>query len=188
MVRAFAAEPLEAGLVDTLVDLARRGPSAGNTWGLDVLVCDDPDSRRLYWDTTLDPGARATFPWPGLLDAPALLVFWADPDAYLQRYREPDKAHTGLGAGLGAWPVPYWFVDAGAAIENVLIAAPSLGLGCCLFGLFEHEAAVARAFGVPPGRRGVGTVAVGRPAPDRPSRSARRGRPPLDSVLHRGRW
>ncbi|RMH86156.1 MAG: nitroreductase family protein, partial [Actinomyces sp.] len=119
---------------------------------------------------------------------PALLVFWADPDAYLQRYREPDKAHTGLGAGLGAWPVPYWFVDAGAAIENVLIAAPSLGLGCCLFGLFEHETAVARAFGVPPGRRGVGTVAVGRPAPDRPSRSARRGRPPLDSVLHRGRW
>jgi nitroreductase len=65
------------------------------------------------------------------------------------------------------------------------------GLGACLFGLFEHEAAVLAALGVPDGWRAVGTVAIGHPAPDadaQPGRSASRGRRPLDEVLHRGGW
>ncbi len=188
MVRHFSGQPVDPAVVDELVDLARRGPRAGNTWGLDIVVCDEPASRARYWDTTLPPGRRERFGWPGLLRAPVLLVFWVDPGAYVRRYAEPDKSRTALGAGPEAWPVPYWFVDAGAAIENVLVAAPAFGLGACLFGLFEHEAAVARAFGVPDDRRGVGTVALGHPVPGRTSRSARRGPPPLERVRHRGHW
>jgi hypothetical protein len=62
-------------------------------------------------------------------------------------------------------------------------------LGACFFGLFEHEAAVLAALGVPDGWRAVGTVAVGHPAPDdEPGRSATRPRPAVDEVLHRGGW
>ena len=61
-------------------------------------------------------------------------------------------------------------------------------VGALLFGLFEHEEVVRVRFGVPEGRRAVGAIALGHPAPDRPSGSASRVRPPLDAVIHRGRW
>ncbi|MEO6989145.1 MAG: nitroreductase family protein, partial [Aquihabitans sp.] len=85
-------------------------------------------------------------------------------------------------------PVPYWWVDAGAVAQNLLLAAVDAGLGACLFGLFDHEAAVAAAFGVPDGWRLVATVAIGHPAPSPPGRSAVRPRRSLDEVRHRNHW
>lgn len=188
MVRAFGPDPIAPAVVDDLIDLARRAPSAGNSQGTDFLVLDDPDATARYWDATLPEARRATFRWPGLLAAPVLVVVATRPDAYLDRYAEPDKATTGLGEGTAAWAVPYWWVDAGAAVEHLLLAAIDVGLGACLFGMFEHEPAVAAAFGVPPRVRLVGTIALGHPADDEPGRSADRPRRPLDQVVHRGRW
>lgn len=188
MVRSFTAEPVAPVVVDDLCDLARRAPTAGNTSGVEFLVLEG-DETSAYWDVTLPQPVRGGFAWPGLLAAPVLAVVWVDPGAYLSRYREPDKVHTGLGTSEEAWPVPYWFVDGGAAVMAMLLAARDRGLGAAFFGMFDHEEAVRRNFGVPAGRRGVGTVAIGhRSDDDRPSRSARRGRPPLDEVLHRSRW
>ncbi len=188
MVRAFTTEPVAAAVVDGLCDLARRAPSAGNSQAVAFLVLDRPDATARYWSTTLTPERRAGFRWPGLLSAPVLVVVATRPDTYVARYGEPDKAATGLGVAPDAWPVPYWWVDAGAAVEHLLLGAVDAGLGACLFGLFEHEAAVAEEFGVPHGWRLVGTVALGHPAPDEPGRSASRPRRPLDDVVHRTDW
>jgi nitroreductase len=141
-----------------------------------------------YWDRTLPGERRSSFGWPGLLDAPVLVVVLCSPDVYVTRYAEADKAGTGLGEDVAAWPVPYWFVDAGMAVEHLLLGATEAGLGACLFGLFEHEPAVLRSLGVPAGWRSIGTVALGHPADDRPGTSAGRPRRPLDEVVHRGRW
>ena len=64
------------------------------------------------------------------------------------------------------------------AVEHLLLGATAVGLGACFFGLFEHEAAVLAALGVPDGWRAVGTIALGHPAPDEPGRSAARPRLP----------
>jgi nitroreductase len=188
MVRAFLDEPVDPDVLDELCDLARRAPSAGNSQGLDLLVLTGPEQVGAYWDVTLPAPRRGSFRWPGLVAAPALVLVITDPEAYARRYDEADKAATGLGAGPEAWPVPYWWVDAGAAIEHLLLGAVDAGLGACLFGLFDHEPAVAEAFGVPAGRRVVAAIALGRPAPATPGRSAGRPRRPLDEVVHRGRW
>lgn len=188
MTRTFSNEPLSRAVVDDLVDLARRGPAAGNTAGLEWLVLDTEADVGAYWDTTLPRERRAGFPWPGLLEAPVVLIPWVDPAAYVARYGEPDKADSGLGRGTEAWPVPYWFVDGGAAVMTLLLGAESAGLGALLFGLFGHERAVRRRFGVPDGWRAVGAVALGHRAPDRRSSSARRARPELGEVVHRGSW
>ena len=65
-----------------------------------------------------------------------------------------------------------------------------MGFGALFFGMFHHEPEVAERLGVPAGWRGVGTVALGHPAPDgrRPSTSARAGRPPLSDQWHRNTW
>lgn len=187
MTRAYTAEPVDSVVVDEILDLARRGPSAGKTDSLQFLVLDGADVAR-YWDTTLPVDKRPSFPWPQLLDAPVLVIPWVEPGAYVRRYREADKARTGLGDGQDAWSVPYWWVDGGAAAMTILLAAADADLGALLFGLFEHEDDVRSEFGVPDGFRAIGTISLGHPAPDRPSMSAGRKRPPFDTVVHRGDW
>lgn len=188
MVRAFTDEPVDPAVVDRLCDLARRAPSAGNSQGLDLVVLEGPEQVRAYWDVTLPEERRAGFRWPGLIAAPALVLVVTDPGAYVARYGEADKAATGLGEGVDAWAVPYWWVDAGAAVEHLLLGAVDAGLGACLFGPFDHEPAVAATFGIPDGRRLVASIALGHPAPDEPGRSAARPRRPLGDVIHRGGW
>ena len=191
MVRAFRPDPVDPALLDGLLDAARRAPSAGFTQGVELLTLTGPAETARYWDTTLPAERRTSFPWPRLLDAPVLVVVCADPGAYVARYAEPDKARTGLGDGADRWAVPFWFVDAGMAAENLLLTVTAGGLGACLFGVFDHEPTVKAAFGIPEHIRTVATVAVGHPDPsaDRPSQSAA-GRPrrPLTQVVHRGRW
>ena len=108
----------------------------------------------------------------------------------MRRYAEPDKARTGLGEGVDAWSVPYWYVDTAFSAMVTLLAAVDEGLGACFFGQFEHEPAVKAALGIPADRRCVGTIALGYAGADgdRRSFSATRPRRSLDDVVHRGGW
>lgn len=188
MVRNFAPDPVDTAVVDELLDLALRAPSAGNTWGTHFVVLTGAEPAS-YWDITLPSARRAQFPWPGLLDAPVLVLPCGDADAYVSRYAEADKRHTGLGASPQAWAIPYWHVDTAMATMTLLLGAVDRGLGALFFGLFDHEPAVRAHFGIPDPVRPIGAVALGWPAPDqRASRSVARGRPPHDEVVHRGRW
>ena len=187
-VRAFERRPIDAAVLDRVLDLATRVPAAGNTAGLDLVVLEGEETAR-YWDASLPAERRASFPWPGLLDAPVLVIPVSSPDAYVRRYAESDKAHTGLGTGADAWPVPYWYVDSAFATMVALLAAVDEGLGAVFFGQFEHEDAIKRALAIPADRRPVGTIAMGHAAAtQRTSRSAARPRRPLDEIVHRGGW
>ncbi len=188
MVRTFSDQPLATDDLTDLLDLARRGPSAGNTQATSFLVLDTPDSVAAYWDITLAAERRATFRWQSLLTAPALVVVATDPSAYVSRYAETDKSHPRLGQSASEWDVPYWWVDAGAVAQNILLQCTDRRLGACLFGLFQHEPAVKERFSVPDQVRLVATIAIGHPAPDEPGRSAGRSRPALSAVLHRNSW
>jgi nitroreductase len=201
MVRAFDGRTVAPSVVDGLIDLARRAPSAGNTQPWAFVVLEGTETARL-WDVTLPPSRRAGFRWQRLLDAPVVVVPLVSPAAYPQRYAEPDKAGTGLGGGTDAWPVPYWWVDGGMAVHGLLLAAVDAGLGALFYGLFDHEDAVLATLDVPAGWRALGAVALGWPAADGggggggdrdgddagPGRSSARPRPPLGTVIHRGRW
>ncbi|WP_020377973.1 nitroreductase family protein [Candidatus Microthrix parvicella] len=205
MCRDFSGEALKPDQLERLLNLARRAPSAGFTQGVAFVSLErfsddragagraDPrraDPVEAYWNLTLPPSRRASFAWPGLLDAPVLVTLWVRPEAWVERYGCDDKARAHLGDNQESWPVPYWWVDAGAVVQNLLLAAEAEGLGALFFGMFHHEPEVAERLGVPAGWRGVGTVALGHPAPDgrRPSTSARAGRPPLSDQWHRNTW
>lgn len=189
--RSFEKRPLRSGLIEELIDKARRTPTAGNSQGVEFLILDRPAYVADYWRVTLsDEEARRSFAFPALLQAPTLVVPYGLPDRYLGRYLEPDKAHTGLGHGVDRWSIPYWLVDAAFAAMALQLLAVDLGLGTCFFGLFDHEESVRECFGVPEGARAVGTIAIGYPdiSGERLGRSSQRERRPLAEVVHRGSW
>ena len=188
MVRNYRPEPVEPALVDELLTLATKGPSAGNTWGTHFVVLEGEQTQR-YWDLTLPQHKRPRFAWPGLLDAPVIVLPCGDASAYVQRYSEADKARTGLGDSADAWSIPYWHIDTAMATMTLLHAATNAGLGALFFGVFDHEDAVCEALGIPESVRPIGAVALGWPGDtDRMSKSAKRGRPALDDIVHRGTW
>ena len=189
MTRSFSADPVDAEVLRSVLDTARRVPSAGHTQGTDLLVLVGPQQTDRYWSVTLDDEARRRFAFPGLLRAPVLVVVYVHPEAYPQRYREADKRPAGR-ATVASWPQPFWTIDGAFVALNLQLAAVDAGLGTLFFGVFDHAAAVAAEFGVPADREVVGTVALGWPdvADARPGRSAHRGWRPLDDVLHHGEW
>ena len=199
MTRAFDGRPVPPELLDELVDLASRAPSAGKTQGWHLVVLEGAETAR-FWDITLPPMRRGAFRWKRLLDAPVIALPLADPRAYTERYSEADKQATGLGAGAEAWPAPYWTVDASMSVMTMLLAAEALGLGALFFGVFRGERELRRALGHPGDdadpRRRRHRLAVA-PATDEtgdvtgpggPGRSAghRRRRP--EEIIHRGGW
>ena len=55
MVHVFQDQPVDTTLIDALLDVARRGPSAGFSQGTDFVVLDQPTTRQRFWDLTADP-------------------------------------------------------------------------------------------------------------------------------------
>ena len=189
MVRAYdPARPVPPEVVDRLLDHATRAPSAGFSQGWDFLVLAEPDDRRRFWDATADLTQEPDSWLRGLMSAPLLIVCLSTKDAYLDRYAEPDKGWSDRDEAR--WPIPYWDVDTGMAALLMLLTAVDEGLGGCFFGVggTEEIERFRAAFDVPSSRRPVGVVGVGYPAPDRRSPSLRRGRRPVEDVVHVGRF
>jgi nitroreductase len=188
MVRRFARRPVPADVVDRILDIARRGPSAGFSQGLEFLVLDTPESVATFWETTRDPAtgwdADTTERGPTVLILPI-----PDQRRYLDRYAEPDKVEAGMDLEE-RWPVPFWDVDASMAAMLILLAAVDAGLGGWFFGITHGERALLDRFGVPDHLRPIGIVGLGyRGDDDRPSGSSTtRRRRPLDDQVHRNGW
>jgi nitroreductase len=189
MTRAFRPDPVPAGLLDELVDLASRAPSAGKTQGWHLVVLEGEETAR-FWDATFTAARRPGFAFPRLFDAPVIALPLADRQAYLDRYSETDKAGSGLGVSGDDWPVPYWTVDTAMAVMTLLLGAEDVGLGALFFGVFEGEGELCRSLGIPDGLELLGAIALGYPADvdARAGTSAARRRRPPGEIIHRGGW
>jgi nitroreductase len=186
MVRSYdPARPVPRETVENLLNLAVRAPSAGHTQGWRFLVLDDATSRARFWSATTDED-ESDDPWLSRMrQAPVLVVFFSDRQAYLDRYAEPDKGWTDRDEAR--WPVPYWHIDTGMAAMIFLLGAQDTGLGACFFGIPpEHWPAFFTAFAVPEELSPVGVVSLGHPAPDLRSPSLKRGRRTLDQLVAYG--
>lgn len=190
MTRAFDSTPIERDLLASLVDSATRSPSAGKAQGFDLVVFEGSDTAR-FWDVTLPPSEREGFAWPRLLDAPVIAIVCADPRAYLARYSEADKVRTGLGESTGAWPAPYWTIDASFATMTLMYAAHDAGLGALFFAIARGADEVRRMCNIPDHVEMLGALALGWPhahAGARKGRSAPRARRTASSVLRFNSW
>jgi len=188
MTRNFSDRPLPDGLVDRALADALRSPSAGNTQGAEFVVLEGSTQTDRYWRATTDEAwRRDSHRYQGLRKAPVIVLAYADPARYVNRYREPDKARTD-GADV-AWVVPFWYVDVAFATMTLLLRAADEGIGAAFLGNFRGESELRSVLGVPEHMVWMGAVLLGEPAtPDPPSASLTRGRRPFADAVHRGGW
>lgn len=140
MHRSFAPDPVDDEALARLVWAAGKAPMGGAELVRRLVVVTDAALVRTVRQVT-----------PSLLaDAPALILVCTD--------LERAEASMGL-QGRDVLSL----VDAGAAAENIALAAPALGLGVC-FVRSSNEAALREVLELPEHVRPDILVAVGHPA------------------------
>ncbi|MCL6638143.1 MAG: nitroreductase family protein [Firmicutes bacterium] len=161
-IRRFKADPVADGQLERVLNAARLAPSWKNLqcWRFIVIRSEEGRASVLPAFDDSNPGKKA------IMAAPVLIVLCADPEASGK-----------MGDRL------YYLVDAGIAMENLMLAARAEGLGTCWLGEFNEDAARV-PLGVPEGWRVVGMTPLGYPDQDpkpRPRKS-------LDEIVFAEKW
>jgi FMN reductase [NAD(P)H] len=187
MHRAFESTPVPHEAVERIVGVIRRAPSGGFSQGSSIVVVTDQDKRGEIAATFADHPPTQRF----VAQAPLHLVISANEALYHARYNEPDKLAATGGVEV-AWPVPYWFVDAGALMMLVLAAAIDEGLAAAFIGHPDQKRLFAELLGIPGEVVPIGLALVGSPAPDPTAEQGtsrmRSRRRPRDELIHWERW
>jgi nitroreductase len=168
-----------------MLDLARHAPSAGFTQGQSFVVVTDPEMKRRVAEVCGEQHYVEAGWDPWISEAPVLVVPCTSEEAYHRRYREPDKLQDN-GTEI-EWPVPYWFMDIGCAVQILLMAAVDEGLAAGYAGAFDLDA-LRSLLGIPAEVTPVGVIPIGHGAPDKRSPSLKRGRKPEGEYAHWERW
>jgi nitroreductase len=129
MVRHYTREQVPRETLERIAATVRRAPSAGFSQGQRLLVVDDA---ALLAELTKEQLETEGEPWFATAAA-HVLVLTREQD-YHDRYTSRDKLDATGGEEI-VWPVPYWHVDAGAALMLVLLAALEEGLAAGVYGI-----------------------------------------------------
>jgi nitroreductase len=157
-VRAFKKDDVASEDVEKLIDAAVWAPSAGNIQPWEFVIIRKPDIKKRL--------AAAAWEQAFIEQAAVVIVVCANENRSSKRYGDRGKSL-------------YCIQDTAAAVQNIHLAAYSLGLGTCWVGAFKEQE-VGRILNVPQGIRPVAIVPVGYAAELASPRSKR----PMDEVVH----
>jgi len=185
MVRNYLAEAVDDEALERIIAAARKAPSAGFSQGQSMLVVRSESTRRAIAQLAgADEYVADGFdPW--ISAAPVHVVVCISEQAYHDRYREPDKLDS--ESREIEWPIPYWWVDSGATMMLLLLAAVDEGLAAGFLGVHSVPG-LRELLSIPEAVTPIGVVTIGHPAPDRRSGSLQRGWKSAAAVVHREKW
>jgi FMN reductase (NADPH) len=165
-IRKFKSKPVEPEKMDLILKAGTRAATAGNLQHYSLIVVDDDEKKRALGN---DPGFESS----------TMIV--AVVDTYrLKRWFELNGAPFYFDQACNLF-IGFW--DAIVALQNVVIAAESLGLGTVYLGEVLSKD-LGQILGTPEYVFPAGLVVVGYPdeSPDL------RPRLPLEAVVHRNRY
>lgn len=187
MHRAFLPDPIPEEQIERIAGVIRRAPSGGFSQGGSIVVVTDAGKRaeiaRAFGDEHYSTNGRNY-----IADAPVLMVISANESLYHARYTEADKLAATGGTEV-EWPVPYWFVDAGALMMLVLMAAIDEGLASAFIGHPDQKRIFTELLGLPDEVMPIGLAVIGKPGESPPTGSRLKSRQrELSDLVHRDRW
>jgi nitroreductase len=187
MIRSYRSELVPEDAVERFVSTVLRGPTGGFAQGIDVIIITKPEMRQRVVEALYDEPE----PNSPILAAPVHLIITVDEERYHRRYNEPDKLAVTGGTEI-FWPVPYWFIDAGAAMMLALLAAVDEGLAAGFYGHPDQEVRLQTILEMPASIVPIGVIALGYDAEGPLSPEARQRfrarRRPRSEAIHREQW
>jgi len=190
MVRDYLPDPIDVEVIDRIVGVVRRAPSAGFSQGHRLVVVTEPETRaelaRLAGEE--EYVAMGMPPWISI--APVHVVVGVREASYHERYTKPDKLEEGVEV---TWPAPYWYVDSGSLFLLLQLAALDEGLGTGIYGVKGEDVPALKALlDMPDDVHFVCVITIGKQPADMDesplvSRLSQ-ARLPLDEIVHRERW
>jgi len=156
-IRQYLDKPVPDDVLKTILECGLLAPSAGNRQPWTFIVVKTKEVKDLLM--------AAAGNQPSLGQAPVVIVACVDPEVSGARYE--DRGRT-----------LYCIQDSAAAIENMMLAAVSFGLGTCWVGAFK-ETEVRKALSLPANLRPVAMFPLGYPDQERPPRELK----PFEDVV-----
>jgi FMN reductase [NAD(P)H] len=163
MVRSYLPDPVDREVVERIVGVVHRAPSAGFSQGHRLVVVTDASARkelaRLAGEEEyVEMGMGA---WISV--APVHVVVGVREESYHERYRKDDKLVDGEEI---MWPAPYWYVDSGSLFMLLQLAALDEGLGTGIYGVAgEDVRALKELVGMPGDVHFVCVITIGKRPP-----------------------
>lgn len=139
-IRSYKDRPVEDEKIEKILEAARWAPSAGNLQSVEYVVVRDAETKEKLSDASHGQAQ------PG--DSPVNIVVCVN---------FPKISNYGRRGGE-----LYSIQESGACIQNLMLAAHSMGLGTCWIGAFDEDA-VRKIIGTPGDVRPVGVITVGYP-------------------------
>jgi nitroreductase len=161
-LRTYLPTPVEQEKLEYILECARLAPSWKNLQCWRFIVVENLEKRQALTNAFAEtnPGRKA------LIQAPLIIVLCAV-RAESEVWEEKD----------------FMMLDAGLAMEHLILAAAEQGLGTCWQGLFSEEM-VRETLGVPEDVRVIAMTPLGYPAESRRPRP----RKDLQQIVFKGAW
>lgn len=136
-----------------------RIPTAGFSRGIEILTILNPDNINKIAAIAHEEKytAKGLDPWVSW--AEGIIIILVNKGAYEERYGMEDKESS---LNIDNWHMPYWYIDAGAALMNILLGAEDKGLGSGFLGGHNIDLVNLRSeFKIPREIEVLGLVPIG---------------------------
>jgi FMN reductase [NAD(P)H] len=164
MVRSYLPDPIDRDVLERIVGVVRRAPSAGFSQGHRLVVVEDAATRKELARLAGEEEYLELGHEPWISTAPVHVVVGVREESYHERYRKDDKLND-EGEEIG-WPAPYWYVDSGSLFMLLQLAALDEGLATGIYGVLPADVAPLKALlGMPDDVHFTCVITIGRQAP-----------------------
>jgi nitroreductase len=122
-----------------------------------------------------------------------LIVPFAHEEAYVARYRAPEKASVGRHSGAD-FPAPYWFIDTAFATMLILLSSIDAGLGAFYFSIGPTNKEIPmfrQKLKIPDDYYPIGAIAIGYTSKDDqpgPVAETLKRRRSSSALIHLNKW
>ena len=159
VVRSYQKVKVDKNNLENIAKYAIKIPTAGFSRGIEILNTFDIEKIKIVSKIFNENYFKKNNQSPWISNSLGLFFLLINEDAYHKRYSSSDKKNA---VNSKEWDIPYWYVDAGAALMNCLLLIEERGFASGFMGLHNIEREkIHDLFKIPSDYQIVGMVTAG---------------------------
>tara|TARA_B100001287_G_scaffold114583_1_gene96363 strand:+ start:895 stop:1500 length:606 start_codon:yes stop_codon:yes gene_type:complete len=159
VVRSYQKAKVDKNSLEKIAKNSIKIPTAGFSRGIEILNTFDVEKIKIVSEIFNENSFKKDNQSPWISNSLALFFLMLNEDEYHKRYSSSDKKNA---VNSKEWDVPYWYVDAGAALMNCLLLIEEQGFASGFMGLHNIDRKkVHDLFKIPNDYQIVGMITAG---------------------------